>query len=550
MTTVSTIDFQAEFDAITERLKRDQDRRFQQPEVALYDGDWTYRGTVYLEKGAKFTLTQNETGVGVIEMPASYYLAKWLVAEHARSTKNVNVVVEKDGIRWDGMLDEVEREKTSDGVRIVRATFKHSYEHVKHILCYSNPFLPPEVQFPRVWILFGPAIWALKTTLFFNILRLESALWAIPDDPMDVSQWFDLDQSNWSMVVAPTAFGEDSSQFAIVHSRFKMFHDVAKNVMKDAQLTLTTRRYLDGDPPPWPGADLQHGCLVIDIVDKSGWDTETSFGGNLFTGLVRAFTSIVDGYNQGEETIPDPAFPPEYSTPGFKGTVKTAPGVIVRDGQESAIGSSSFKYKPPTSVGAVTGGHSMPGVNELISAGIQMAGDLTAMMIGVPPIGGAVDAVLSPLYTDTLLAFMKHKDIFRANQLSTKGFYLHEDFAQGADRAYTLSALLALRTQHFLTDKKTSHTVKIHDGIGELRIGAVGYGNAELGDKIGTTVDDGGSPGIVYVDRISELTLAWDRDTAPTWDVTVGSREASDPVIDAYERIQEVMALAAELGVA
>lgn len=549
MTTVATIDFDQVYSEIVERLRRDTDRRFQQPEVRLFDGDWNYRGTVYLEKKASFQVLENETGTAVLEMPASYYLAKWLTEYDTRSTKNVNITMDKDGIRWDGMLEEVEREER-DGIATIRATFKHSYEHLKHIICFSNPWLPPEVQFPRLWIMFGPAKWALKFTLLANIMRLESSLWALPDDPMDASQWFDFDQSNWSMVVAPLAIEDDNSQFAVVHSRFKKFHDVAKRILDDAQLTVTTRRWLTGDPPPWAGADLKHGCLVIDIVDKSGWDTETSFGGNLFTGLVRSFMSITgDGLNGGEETVPDPTFPAEYSTPGHKGTVPRAPGVILRAGDVSAIESSSFKYKPPTDVGVVTGGHSMPGVNELISFAIQMAGDLTAMAIGVPPLGGAADAILSPLYTDVLLAFQKWRDIGRANQLSSEGFYYHEAWGEGADRAYTLAALIALRTGFFLTDEKFTHTVKVVDGIGELRIGDNGKGNAYIGDRVGTTVKDWGTPGRVYVDRISELNLTWDRDTAPTWDITVGHREAEDPLLKAFELIQDLMSITSELGV-
>lgn len=381
-----------------------------------------------------------------------------------------------------------------------------------------------------------------------NLMRLESSLWALPDDPMSLANWFNFSQSTWSQVVSPLSFGDDFSQFAIVHSRFKNMHDVSKRIVADAQLTWEPRRYLDGDPDPWPGANLRHGCLVWDLVDHSGWDSETSFGGNIFSGLIRAFTSIgSDGMTEGIDVINDPTFPVEYSTPGYHGTVPRAPGIILRDGKRTGVQSNSFKWKPATDVGVVTGGHSMPGVNELISAAINMAGDLIAAAIFIPPIGGMVDAILKPLYTDVILAFMKWKNISRAQDL---GFsHYHETWGQGADRAYTLSALIALRTGMWLTREQTSHTVVIADGTENLRIGQNGKGNAYIGTRVGTSVKDWGEPGKVYVDRISELTLGWSRTESPAFKIVIGQRPDEDPILKGLEMISEVLSIAQELGV-
>ncbi|BAD56385.1 hypothetical protein [Nocardia farcinica] len=549
MTTVETIDFDQVFGEIAERLRKDQERRIRKPLVRIWDGDWNLVGEVHNEISAKFTLPENETGVGTIELPAQYYLSKWLT-NHDDRLHNVHVTVDKDGARWGGMLDDLEGYKDDTGRRVVKASFKSDYEHLKNILAYSNPFLPPEIQFPRLWILFGPAKWALKLTLFVNLLRLQGldGLWTLPDDPMDPEQWFDLDQSNWQMVVAPTPIGTDHSQFAIISSRFKYMHDVAKRAVADAQLTWQPRRYLDGDEPPWEGADLKHGCLVWDLVDNSGWDTETSFGGNIFTGLVRAFTTIgSDGMTEGVDIIDDPTFPPEYSIPGWKGTIPRAPGIILRDGERTGIQSHSFHWKPATATEFVTGGHSMPGVNELISATINMVGDLVAAALFIPPVGGMADALLKPLYTDVFLAFMKWQDIGRAQKLGWSHYF--ETWCEGADRAYTLSALIALRTGMWRTREQTSHTVTVADGVENLRIGERGKGNAFLGTRIGTTVRDWGKPGRVYVDRITELVLAWDRATTPAWTITVGHREPEDPVAKALEMLQDVMSIARDLGV-
>jgi len=551
MATVETIDFDAVFNDIVSRLETDQTRRLQKPLVRMWDGDWNLRGEVYNEIEASFQVLNNETGIGTIVLPAKYYLSRWATDIDGRAgKKNIFITADYNGTRWSGCLDELEAGKDENGQETVIMTFKHDYEHLKHIIAYSNPFLPPEVQFPRLWIMFGPARWALKLTLLANLWRLEESAWSLPDDPLNSGGWNDSEtgMNNWSQTVMPLNFEDDASVFAVVHSRFKNMHDVSKKIVADAQLTWEPRRYLDGDPPPWEGANLRHGCLVWDLVDHSGWDKETSFGGSIFDGLIRAFTSIgSNGLTQGIDVINDPAFPDEYSQPGYKGSLPKAPGIILRDGIRTGVQTSHFKWRPATDVGVVTGGHSMPGVNELISAGIQMAGDLVAMMIGVPPVGGAADAILAPLYTDTLLAFMKWKDIGRAQDLGWSHF--HESWGEGADRAYTLAALIALRTGMWRTRETTSHTVTVADGTEGLRVGQNGRGNCYIGTRIGTTKRNFGKPGRVYVDTVSEIVLSYSRTASPAFTLTIGERPDEDPIIKGLEMIQEMFSIAQELGV-
>ncbi|KAA0016750.1 Gp37-like protein [Antrihabitans cavernicola] len=544
-TTVEEIDFDAVFEEITGRLKKEKERRLIPPLVRLWDGDWNLRGIVKRENEASFQFLDNETGVGSLDLPLDYFLSRWMTDVKKRATTNIHITVDKDGSRWSGRMEELLVIKDETGRKFVRALFKHDYEELKHILCWSNPWLPAEVQFPRLWVVFGRARWGLKTTLLCNIMRLESSLWMLPDNPLDASQWFNFNQSTWSMVVKPDTT-PDTSVAAIVHSRFKTMHDVSKNIAADAQLSWEARRYLDGDEPPWEGADLRHGCLVFDLIDKSGWNTGTSFGGDLFSGLIHAFTSIGgNGLTQSVETLPDPNMPAEYYEPGFKGSMPSVPGVIFREGEHTGIQSSEFSWKPATDVGVVAGGHSMPGVNELISATVQMIGDLTAMIPGVPPLGGVADAVLRPLYQDTILAFAKWKDPARAQRLGWSHY--HEKWADGADAAYTLAWLLAMRTGMWQTRETTRHTLTIADSA-PWRVGQRGHGHFFLGDRIGSTVL-GMPPGEIFVDRVSELTISWSRKSSPLWKIVIGQREPEDPIIKAFEQMQEMLSMLRDLGV-
>ena len=106
MTTVATIDFDQIFDSITARLKEERTRRFARGKVQLWDGDMNRLGTVHLESSASFQEIENETGMGKLELPARYWLAKVLTKHKARAgRKNILVTVDKDGERWSGTLD-------------------------------------------------------------------------------------------------------------------------------------------------------------------------------------------------------------------------------------------------------------------------------------------------------------------------------------------------------------------------------------------------------------------------------------------------------------
>nr|WP_232535109.1 hypothetical protein [Nocardia terpenica] len=340
---------------------------------------------------------------------------------------------------------------------------------------------------------------------------------------------------------------------AIVYGRFKYMHDVSKKVVADAQLSWECRRYLkDEDEPPWPGANLKNGCLVWDLVDNSGFNTGTSFGGDIFSGLTHAVTDffVSDSDHTMSDTrraIPDPNMPPEYETPGYKGTLPQCPGVIFYESEHGGVASSEFSWKPATDVGVVAGGHSMPGVNESLSVAVQALGDLAAAIPGVPPLGGVADAVLKPIYSDVFGAFGKWRDPARATRLSTQGFYYHEKWSQG-DAGYTLAFLLAMRSGMWQTRETIRHKFTVQDGASGWIVGQRGHGHFFLGSRIGSTIL-GMPPGRIFVDRVSELTLSWSRTEAPRWDIVIGQPEPEDPVVQAWEQFQDILSILHDLGV-
>lgn len=368
---------------VQQRRAKQEMQRLAPVLTRLWDGDMKLRGVVAGERKGEFEFIENDTGSASLELSLDHYLAKWVMNHKGRAKRNVIVTFDKQGARWAGTMDHYKVVKTKEGDRYLEIVFKHDYEQVKHVLCWANPFLRPEVQFPKLWVLFGPAKWCLLLTLFVNLLRLETSLWTLPDNPLDPTEWMPLsfNPAFWRNIVKPFPIIGDNSNLAIVFSRFQSWHDIAKKVLEDAQLTVVCRRYLKGeDPHPFSelsgelGVEIiedlfslipiRHGCLVWDIVDNSGWGSETAFGGSLLVGFLRAVVNIAsDGTTEGVDVFTgDPTFPGEYYNPWFLGTSPKAPWVVFEEGPLTGIESSEFTYYEATITSVVGGGHSMPGV--------------------------------------------------------------------------------------------------------------------------------------------------------------------------------------------
>src|SRR5690606_2707276 len=298
-------------------------------------------------------------------------------------------------------LEYGELEGDEEGDQVITARFLSGYGRLKWYHVWSNPWLSEWIQSPRIFISAGPATWLLSPTLDRPLQRERGSTWALPSDPMDPAQRGSLDQSTWSMVVKPVSFSQatnDGVLWSIAASRFKNFHELAQPIMQDAEVSCVIRCYLEGDPPPWPGANLRHGTRVVSFEDRSGRFTSgTATGGTIWDGLVRTISEFVGDFIDSTSNIAsDTTIPVEYYEPGSRRTQKELPFAVWRDGEITGLDSYRIRKTGSKGIQIITGGHSMPGVNELISATVQMIGDLTAMIPGVPPLGGAADAILRP----------------------------------------------------------------------------------------------------------------------------------------------------------
>lgn len=503
-------------------------RREQDARILLFDGDWNCRGLASGYIDYSFSWKKNDVGAGTLTLPHNHHLARWALDVKARSSaKNIHITADKDGARWGGRCQSVTLNKNADGSRNVVLTFLDDIKELEHVRVWPNPFLPAAVQFPKSFVLAGPSKYMLKLALFMNLIRLHGNFWHLPDDPLDITTWFEgVTPWNWSIAVAPGSFLLDDSQWCVIDSRFKNWLEMAKPILDDAGLMITTRRWLRGDPRPdgWV-LPLRQGQLIVDIVDKSGVFSQTATGGTIFGGMLRTVTTIADNFiDDIITTVAAPTEPAKYSVSKWLGTAPAQPWVVLRDGAVSPIESGSYVWQPATVVQIDAGGRSAPGVNSAISVGVQLAGSLIGTAFGFGSIGSIADTALKPLYEDVFLAFGSIKSVARSSSLGWSHY--HEGWATGGETAWALSGLVAMRQAFWETRERSTVSVKVSTD-GPYLIGDQGQGHFWLGDRVGVQLD-GMPDGAYNVEQVAELGLSSSRDSAPGWVVTTGDPRADE----------------------
>lgn len=556
--------------AAVEAQKQAEDNlRRQQPMIRYWDAEWALQHVGGAERKAQFAWISNDTGPGQIELDFDSPVAQWIHDAEGRvdrgEGRNVGITVDTGvGARWSGIMDKYTVEQRDDGDVVLVVDFFHDYEHLKWVSCWANPHLTPAVQLPRAWIAAGPVPWILKTALLVNLARLHNPILTWPDDPLDKGTWKHftrhnghivnnwLDQTEWPMAVHPGSFleaMESGAVWGVVTSRFATWHDMAHILLEDSELSVRCDRWLEGDPVPWQvdGEDYipRNGQLIIDIVDKSGIHVGTATGGSIFEGLKRTVVEFADDFiDSTKQLLTDSPVPEDYYKPGSKYTDKERPFVVFREGETSPIQTSQWIHSPSKGVQVIVGGHSMPGVNEIISASIQGLGDLLGQLIMIGSLGSIWDTLLKPLYEDTILAWQVKKSNDRADNAGWER--LNEYFQQGANNAYTIAALLVLRAGFWATKTTVSWKCSVADGLPYM-IGDRGKGHFFLDDRVGLVLKGDDQ---IHMDRARKLDLAWGDEQPPEWQITIGDdRNLMDPAQKALGKIEAMIAGMRDLGV-
>ncbi|WVX88673.1 minor tail protein [Gordonia phage Birdsong] len=522
--------------------------------VELYDGDWNYRGQAVARlAGSELDLTENDTGSIVIELPIDLkerrrtFLAHWALNQEARGTTNIHVIVEKDGARIAGRADPKNGVKLVSSEKKVVLTFLEDTQELKHVHMAASPFLPVSlIQQPKVQFLWAPADWGGLVTLGMNVLRNQGTNFNMNFDLLDQSTWSGGLWAQAQIVPVPRKLTSSVAPTTIITGTIKQsWWDVMAPILEDAELMIVTRRFKKGDPEPWAGAgtNWRQGTLFVDIVDKSGWRSGTSIGGNLATGLARTIANVTSNYVEDSYDLLTgaPVDTSGYKLPGFLSTQPPRPHAIYRDGEITGVQNFELTRGAGGPVRITAGGKSMPGVNELLEAVIGYGGDVLGDNIsiagyGVGSLGSILNAFLMPILKDSMLAYMSVPLLMRSAKQGW-GHYL-ETAATGVTQAYTPSSIMDLRKRRRETDPDTAFSFEVASGV-PLLIGDRGQGHWWLGDRVGATSRYLGAR--VFVARCRGLNLPLGGDDPQMWKATFGDRRAKK---DALEKLVETAATA------
>lgn len=123
-----------------------------------------------------------------------------------------------------------------------------------------------------------------------------------------------------------------------------------------------------------------------------------------------------------------------------------------------------------------------------------------------------------------------------------------EGWADGADKAFTISALLAARAKQWATRAHHAHTVTIADAAPYM-IGDNGRGHFWLGSRVGTSPLGYPIPYTVFVERVTKIKYKIGKDGPEGWKIDIGYREPEDPILKAFELIQTLNSSMGQLGI-
>jgi hypothetical protein len=522
------------------------------------------RGVATDSLDGKFPFKKNKAGTGQLRLRLDNYLARWLISipNDSEAKKNVVISVEQVGttMRWSGLLHHWTLRKDKDGIRYLEATFIDDLQFLTYLRGAPNPVLPINLfQWPRVFAVLGPSIWAISLLIWLNLLRYQGNLYNLPDDPFDFGSWIDpLDMNTWQVLIKAPTFAEDSSLWTLLASRMDAVDKSIEDALDDGQLVLRYRRIftVDGETVDGiPGVTTpRNGVLVLEVVDRSGYfePDGTGTSATAVDGFKRTVVAFADGFiEQNEVFVSDDesTMPPEYFLQNWFGTKPSHPWIVLRDRELSGIESAELSWAPATVGQIIVGGQ-----NEYADAAVQLAIQVTGNMLSYFFLGGfssggdiAATAIM-PLLRGTILAWNTWKSQARIDNLGW--VHLMEMYQPGANNAWTLSAVAALRAGLAATKSTTGHAMQM------LNKAPFIFGlHMQIGDRVGSTIA-GTSDSIftdpIFVEQIEEAVLSWDNaaGVAPFYELSVGTNKAAMSQAERSARLMsKALATLENLGV-
>lgn len=493
--------------------------------------------------------------------------------------------------RWGGKVHQINVKRNEDGTSTVEIIALSMREHAKKLLIAATPWFAPEIQPLKIWVLPGPIRTILFATFWINLMRLFTPIisgitnafnplsWINPS-MLDQSIIADFDPLSYPIQVAFVNPVLDQSRWTVIGATWTDWHSSTTDMLKDCGVIMRAYTWLKGEDTDSPhteltqlingvegvaidllnalglssadqlveaiGTDIEslvtptRSCVVFSLEDFSGQAGPT---GTALDGLLNLigvtfddlFTSVLINADTGQtldgEPVIDVINPTAPIAEALLGVAPQAPSVIWRESTYDRVVSKQHTlYKAPP-LTMMTGGRSPAIVNQSQDFAIQYGlsqlqtviaagGGLGGVAVeGGPPIGSGLAFLYQGQLDNDLLAWERITDPTRA--VWTGDLAYQEWFERGSQTAYTLSSILTLRQADFNTRAYYGFQAQVISGFPWVLDVDV-----RLGERAGWEFD-----GVIYVDQITAVKRAWDRQSPVLCTLSVGDdRDKQDPI--------------------
>jgi hypothetical protein len=570
------------FNYIYNKRKVIEDSAKQRPLFRLADKNLEIRGELTGEMSADFEELMIDSGT------ARYVIRydNWLVDYMVNLTKveeDLHLVIDKNPLspndarnRWAGKIHTINIQRHDDGTSTVEMLAISNREHAKRLLFAASPFLPPEIQLPKMWIMPGPLRTVLFISCFVNLARLfvpglsfltnifNPVSWL---DPLSTDSLYNVDPLNWPLQVAFVNPAVDTSDWTVLGASWTDWHSATADMLKNAGCMMRAYTYLVGDV--WnPYTELtdivglsqlthianavvtpRRNCVIFCFIDKSGHAGPT---GSALDGLLdvigvnldNVFSSVLVDAGTGLSLDGEPVFEDQGNNyPVFAsllGTAPPVPKIVWREGQFTALIDATHTLHKGSPRTVMTGSRSPSLVNQIqtfaIKYGLSQLSDMINVGLGTifntafqMPLTNGLESLYQGQLDNTLFAWERWTDPLRALQNGDLSY--QEYFERGSGTAYTLAGFLTLDTALFKTKAFQGFKAVVRNGH-PWTIGT----DTELGDRNAFEFD-----GVLYVDQIFGDKTKLDRKSGVTAMITIGDgKDKDDPMARTMQAVSSL----------
>jgi len=552
------------------------------PLFRLADKNLNIVGELTGEMSAEFEELMVDSGAARYVVRYDNWLVDYMV-NLTRVEEDLHLIIDRDPYnaddcrrRWGGKIHTINIQRHDDGTSTVELLAISNREHAKRLLFAASPFLPPEIQLPKMWILPGPIRTVLFMSMFVNLARLfvpglsfisnvlNPASWL---DPLNGDSLFNVNPLEWPIQVAFVNPAVDTSMWTALGATWTDWHSATGDMLRDAGVMLRCYTYFVGDTynPYEELTDLlglsqmtqiansvvrpMRNCVIFCLLDKSGHTgpTGTAFDGLLdvigvnlddliSSQLVDASTGLaLDG--EPVVNVEDSNYPIFQS---LLGVAPPVPKVIWREGQFTALVEATHTLHKSSPRTVMTGGRSPTLVNEtqtfLIRWGLSQLSDMINVAIGTMintayqmPLTPGLDNLYQSQLDNTIFAWERFTDPLRA--IWNGDLSYQEYFERGSSTAYTMAGFLTLRTALDKTKPRQGFKATVRNG----HPWTYGY-DTDLGDRNAFEFD-----GVLYVDQIYGGKTKLDRKTGVLDTLTIGDdKDKSDSLARTMRAVQSL----------